>query len=84
MNTEFTLSGSANGVEFTTVLDNGKYVTSFSGQGLQGSFNFSDDEDTASSPNPMELLRAKLFANDMPDQSNYDAQKVFSTPTYFV
>ena len=84
MNTTFTLNGIANGVHYSTTLDNGKYFTNFSGQGLQGSFNFSDDDDIATSANPIELLRAKLFANDMPDQSNYDAHKIFSTPTYFV
>ena len=79
----FTLNGELDGVKFSTTNNNGRYTTVFGGQGLQGSFNFGQHE-LQSNSNPLEVLRAKLFAHDLPDQGNYDYHKVFQTSTYFV
>ena len=83
MNSPFTLNGTHNGVSYTTVRDNGRYNVVFAGQGLEGSFHFSDD-DAETGANPLEVLRSKLFANDLPDQSNVSVEHVFKTSTYFV
>ena len=79
----FTYNGELDGVKFSTVNNNGRYTTVFGGQGLEGTFNYGSDELNSNS-NPLEVLRTKLFAHDLPSQGNYDYHKVFQTSTYFV
>ena len=80
---EFSFTGSKNGISYNTFRENGKYTTTFGGQGVEGQFQFPDSL-LQQSTNPLEILRSAIFAQDIPSQSEYDSNKIFSTSTYFV
>ena len=83
MSKQFNLEGTVDGIEFKTQKDGATYTTTFSGKGVEGSFKFYEAE-IGDSTNPLEVLHGRLFHSDLPDQSKYDANQVFETPTYFV
>ena len=80
---QFQLDGVVDGIEFHTVVADSKYTTTFKGKGVEGQFTFYLAE-IGDSKNPLEVLHGRVFHSDLPDQSKYNADQVFETPTYFV